>query len=100
MQNAKCKMQNSATFRETKSIFYFESYVCTNKAGVQGAAPPAKENDVILRRRPQTALPPKDLVPTELFLGRRGAVTKWSALHPPGYLVFAPKLHSDHHTSD
>jgi len=30
-------------------------------------------NDVILRRRPQTAMPPKDLVTTELFLGRRGA---------------------------
>jgi len=39
----------------------------------EGGAAPFKKYDVILRRCPQTALPPKDLVPTELFLGRRGA---------------------------
>ena len=43
---------------------------------------------------------PKDLVPTELFLGRRGAITKWSALHPPVHKVCAPEFHSDRHTSD
>ena len=31
--------------------------------------------------RPQTAWRPKDLVPTELFLGRRGAITKKSAVN-------------------
>ena len=50
-----------------------ESYVCTRDAGVKGAAAPFKENDVILRARPQTAWRPKDLVTPELFLGRRGA---------------------------
>ena len=40
--------------------------------GVQGRSP-CKHNDVILRARPQTILRPKDLVTTELFLGRRGA---------------------------
>ncbi len=45
------------------------------QAGMKGAAAPFITNDVILRRRPQTALPPKDLVTTELFLGRRGART-------------------------
>ena len=66
----------------------------------EGGAAPFKRNDVILRRRPKAALPPKDLVPTELFLGRRGAITKWSALHPPVHKVCAPEFHSDHHTSD
>ena len=74
-------------------------YVRTNKRGYGGAAPMKKK-----RCHPEAAsadrLPPKDLVPTELFLGRRGAVTKWSVLQPPGHLVCAPKLHSDHHTSD
>ena len=50
-----------------------ESYVRTRDAGVKGAVAPFKENDVILRARPQTAWRPKDLVTTELFLGRRGA---------------------------
>ena len=40
---------------------------------MKGAAAPFKENDVILRARPQTILRPKDLVTPELFLGRRGA---------------------------
>ncbi len=48
------------------------SYVRTCKAGCRGEAP-ARKNVVILRRRPQTAMPPKNLVTTELFLGRRGA---------------------------
>jgi hypothetical protein len=43
------------------------------QAGVKGAAAPFIAYDVILRRRPQAALPPKDLVTPELFLGRRGA---------------------------
>ena len=50
-----------------------ESYVRTRDAGVKGAAAPFKENNVILRARPQTAWRLKDLVTTELFLGRRGA---------------------------
>ena len=41
--------------------------------GVKGASAPFKKDDVILRARPQTILRPKDLVTTELFLGRRGA---------------------------
>ena len=50
--------------------------LCTNLlCGVQGRSP-CKKDGVILRRRPQTALTPKDLVPTELFLGRRGACTE------------------------
>ncbi len=48
--------------------------------GVQGRSP-CKKNGVILRRRPQTAMPPKNLVPTELFLGRRGTGTMKSAEH-------------------
>jgi len=43
--------------------------------GVQGRSP-CKRNDVILRRRPQAALPPKDLVLTELFLGQRETCTR------------------------
>ena len=39
----------------------------------EGGAAPFKRSDVILRARPQTAWRPKDLVPTELFLGQRGA---------------------------
>ena len=50
-----------------------ESCVSTINAGVKGAQPPFKRNGVILRRRPQFAMPPKDLVLTELFLGQRGA---------------------------
>ena len=68
--------------------------------GCRGRSPLQKKDNVILRARPQTAWRPKDLVPTELFLGRRGAITKWSALHPPVHKACAPKLHSDHHTSD
>ncbi len=41
--------------------------------GEGGRSPPFKKNVVILRARPQTAWRPKDLVTTELFLGRRGA---------------------------
>ena len=40
---------------------------------MKGAAAPFKRSDVILRARSQAALRPKDLVTTELFLGRRGA---------------------------
>ena len=50
-----------------------ESYVSTRYAGVKGAQPPFKRSVVILRARPQTALRPKNLVLTELFLGQRGA---------------------------
>ena len=39
----------------------------------EGGAAPFKRNDVILRRRPQAALPPKDLVTRKLFFARRGA---------------------------
>jgi len=39
----------------------------------EGGAAPFKKDDVILRARPQTAWRPKNLVTTELFLGRRGA---------------------------
>jgi len=38
------------------------SCVRTCKAGCRGEAP-ARKNVVILRRRPQTAMPPKNLVP-------------------------------------
>jgi hypothetical protein len=41
---------------------------------MKGATAPFIAFVVILRRRPQTALPLKDLVLTELFLGQRGAV--------------------------
>jgi hypothetical protein len=41
--------------------------------GEGGRQPPFIAYDVILRRRPQAALPSKDLVLTELFLGQRGA---------------------------
>ena len=43
------------------------------QAGEKGAAAPFSAYDVILRARPQTAWRPKNLVTTELFLGRRGA---------------------------
>jgi hypothetical protein len=39
----------------------------------EGGAAPFKKNDVILRRRPQAAMPPKDLVTRKLFFARRGA---------------------------
>ena len=39
----------------------------------EGGAAPFKKYDVILRARSQAAWRPKDLVPTALFLGRRGA---------------------------
>ena len=39
----------------------------------EGGAAPFILYYVILRRRPQAALPQKDLVLTELFLGQRGA---------------------------
>ena len=45
----------------------------------EGGAAPFKKYDVILRARSQAAWRPKDLVPTELFLGRRGAGTMESA---------------------
>ena len=48
-------------------------YVSTCNAGVKGAQPPFKKYVVIPRQRPQTAWLPKNLVTTELFLGRRGA---------------------------
>ena len=81
---------------------YLSRKLCLHKTkqGCRGRSPLQKKDDVILRARPQTAWRPKDLVPTELFLGRRGAITKWSALHPPVCEILAPKLHSDHHTSD
>ena len=39
----------------------------------EGGVAPFMKDDVILRARPQTAWRPKNLVTTELFLGRRGA---------------------------
>ncbi len=39
----------------------------------EGGAAPFILYDVILRRRPQAALPPKDLVTRKLFFARRGA---------------------------
>jgi len=39
----------------------------------EGGAAPFTKDDVILRRRPQTAVPPKDLVTRKLFFARRGA---------------------------
>ena len=78
-----------------------ESYVCTRDAGVKGAAAPFKENDVILRARPQTAWRPKDLVTPELFLGRRGAgegvcraPTQLNYMNMENHCVVS-KLHSD-----
>ena len=69
------------------------------KQGCRGRSPLQKK-----RCHPEGAsadvLRPKDLVPTELFLGRRGAITTWLPLHPPVCEILAPKLHSDHHTSD
>ena len=44
-----------------------------SQCGGEGGAAPFKRNDVILRRRPQAALPPKDLVTRKLFFARRGA---------------------------
>jgi len=40
---------------------------------VKGAVAPFFAYVVILRRRPQAALPPKDLVTRKLFFARRGA---------------------------
>ena len=42
----------------------------------EGGAAPFILYYVILRRRPQAALPPKDLVLTELFLGQRETCTR------------------------
>ena len=48
-------------------------FALTNRGA--GGEAPCKKNDVILRRRPQAAMPPKDLALTELFLGQRGTGT-------------------------
>jgi len=68
---------------------------------VKGAAAPFKENDVILRARPQTILRSKDLVTPELFLGRRGAgevvctaPTQLNYMNMKNHCVQS-KLHSD-----
>ena len=47
----------------------------------EGGAASFIDDDVILRRRLQTALPPKDLATPELFLRRRGASTKRFDVH-------------------
>ena len=49
------------------------TFALTNRGA--GGEAPCKKNDVILRRRPQAVLPPKDLVLAELFLGQRGTGT-------------------------
>ena len=61
-------------WEKCNSINYLYEYVRTRKQGGRGRQAPCKKNDVILRRRPQAAMPLKDLVTSELFLGCRGAV--------------------------
>ena len=55
MQNAKCKMQNSVTFREAKSIFILIAMFALAKQGCRGLRPLQKKDVVILRARPQNA---------------------------------------------
>ena len=79
-------------------MIYSRKLCSHSQAGVKGAQPPSRKNDVILRARPQTAWHPKDLVLTELFLGQRGAITRKSAVNCRKSLIkhFVCTFYSQH----